>query len=156
MIKNLFFSILTIVKNSETKILKTLKSVKNQTCKDYEHIIVDGFSDDKTFELIKNFKSNNIKKQLGDKNLYDGLNNGLKICNGKYIVCLHSGDIFYSKNILKIFKNKLKQANYDVLVSGCVFQKKIKLLELGKQIKIYLFFQLLKFLTQDFISVKIL
>ena len=49
MIKKPFFSILTIVKNSETKILKTLKSVKNQTCKDYEHIIVDGFSDDKTF-----------------------------------------------------------------------------------------------------------
>ena len=63
MIKKPFFSILTIVKNSETKILKTLNSVKNQTCKDYEHIIVDGFSDDKTFELIKNFKSNNIKKK---------------------------------------------------------------------------------------------
>ncbi len=145
MINRPFFSVLTIVKNSETKILKTLKSVKNQTCKDYEHVIVDGFSNDQTFKLIKNFKSNNIKKkQLEDKNLYDGLNNGLKICNGKYIVCLHSGDIFYSKNILKIFKNKLKQADYDVLVSGCVFSKKNKIVRTWKTKKNISFFSTFK------------
>ena len=133
MIKEPFFSIITVVKDSEKDILKTLKSVKNQNCKDYEHIVIDGFSRDKTFKIIKKFKSKNLKRrQLVDKNLYDGLNNGMKICKGKFIACLHSGDTFYTNDILKIFKEKLKKNKYNVLVSGCVFFKQNKIVRTWK------------------------
>ena len=47
------FSIITVVKNELTKIGLTVKSIKNQTFKDYEHIICDGNSTDGTSEYLK-------------------------------------------------------------------------------------------------------
>ena len=44
-----FFSIITVTKNSEKKIEKTIKSVKYQNYEDYQHIIIDGYSSDKTY-----------------------------------------------------------------------------------------------------------
>ena len=64
MIKEPFFSIITVVKDSEKDILKTLKSVKNQNCKDYEHIVIDGFSRDKTFKIIKNLNQKFKKETI--------------------------------------------------------------------------------------------
>ena len=47
------FSIITVVKNDISKIGITIKSLKNQSFKDYEHIIFDGESADGTSEFIK-------------------------------------------------------------------------------------------------------
>ena len=94
------FSIITVVKNNKFQILRTINSVKKQEYKNFEFIIVDGKSKDGTTEIIKkknkNFrKLNHIVRK--DKNLYDGLNFGIKIAKGKYIAILHSGDIFFLK-----------------------------------------------------------
>ena len=48
------FSIITVVKNDISKIGLTIKSLKNQSFKDYEHIILDGESTDGTSEFLKN------------------------------------------------------------------------------------------------------
>ena len=54
--KKPFFSIITVTKNSERFIERNIKSVLNQTIKDYEHIIIDGKSNDKTLEIINKYK----------------------------------------------------------------------------------------------------
>ena len=47
------FSVITVVKNSISNIGLTIKSVQNQSFKNYEHIIFDGRSTDGTTEYIK-------------------------------------------------------------------------------------------------------
>ena len=54
-----FFSIVTPVKNGEKYIENTIKSVLNQNFKNFEYIIVDGDSKDRT-----NFIINKYKKKL--------------------------------------------------------------------------------------------
>jgi hypothetical protein len=55
------FSIITVVKNDKKNILKTLNCIKNQTFKNFEHIIFDSNSTDGTSQLIsKNLNSNTI------------------------------------------------------------------------------------------------
>ena len=54
--KKPFFSIITVVKDDEKNILKTLNSIKNQTSKNFEYIIIDGNSNDKTLEILKKIK----------------------------------------------------------------------------------------------------
>ena len=49
-------SIITIVKNDEKKINKTIKSVLNQKFKDFEYIIIDGKSTDRTLEIVNKYK----------------------------------------------------------------------------------------------------
>lgn len=49
-------SIITVCYNSEKTIERTIKSVLNQTYQDYEYIIVDGASTDKTLDIIKRYE----------------------------------------------------------------------------------------------------
>ena len=48
-------SIITVVFNSENSILSTLKSVRNQSYKNIEHIVVDGLSSDNTCKIVEDF-----------------------------------------------------------------------------------------------------
>ena len=45
-------SIITVCYNAEKTISRTLESVEIQSYKDYEHIIVDGQSTDKTMDIL--------------------------------------------------------------------------------------------------------
>ena len=95
------FSIITVVQNDRHNIVRTIKSVLSQTCKDYEYIIIDGNSSDGTSEIIKNYSSNRIRVfREKDKNLYDAINKGILKSKGNYVGFLHSGDLFISKNVL--------------------------------------------------------
>ena len=118
-----FFSIITVTKNSENKIDKTIISVLCQSYKNFEYIIIDGNSEDETFNKIKKYKNKKIKFFCRkDKNFYDGLNFAIKKAKGKYISVLNSGDFYLSNFILKkIHKNILKFQNYDFYFSNLLF-----------------------------------
>lgn len=96
-----FFSIITICYNSEKTIGKTIKSVLSQKFKNFEHIIIDGCSKDKTVDIIKNFKDNRIKLiSEPDKGIADAMNKGIKISKGNWIHILNSDDCYYSSSSL--------------------------------------------------------
>ena len=101
--KNLL-SIITVVKNDEQNIQKTIKSIISQKKINYEYIIIDGKSTDNTLNKILKYK-NKINKIISkkDKGIYDAMNKGLKIANGEVIVFCNSGDFFY-KNSGKLNK----------------------------------------------------
>ena len=54
--KNLKISVITVTKNSEKFLEENINSLKNQTYKNFEHIIIDGNSTDRTVEIIKKHK----------------------------------------------------------------------------------------------------
>ena len=87
------FSIITITYNASSTLPATLKSVKEQTCKLYEYIVVDGKSSDNTVELAKNADIDNCKiVSERDRGLYDAMNKGLGMANGDYVIFLNAGD----------------------------------------------------------------
>lgn len=115
------FSIITVVKNCEKKIFTTLQSVFLQTFDNYEHIVIDGFSEDKTASIIKNFQNKKIIfYEYNDKNLYDAINFALKKKTGSYVLFLHSGDFFFSDDTLKKINNSLDRKS-DILIGDCLF-----------------------------------
>ena len=122
------FSIITVVKNDYVNISKTINSVKNQNFKNFEYILVDGDSTDGTSKIINDIikKKKNYKHIIKkDKNLYDGLNNGIKIAKGKYILILHSGDIFWNNNVLKKINDNID--DYDAISGNVIFKSKNKI-----------------------------
>ena len=52
-------TVITVTKNSEKYLKKNIESVLTQNYKNYEHIIVDGNSLDKTVKIIKSYKKKN-------------------------------------------------------------------------------------------------
>jgi len=120
----MLFSIITVVKNRVDKIQSSIRSVKEQTYKDYEHIIVDGNSTDGTYETIIKNKSNKISVyKRSDINLYDALNFGITKAKGKYILLLHCGDLFFNNEVLLKYSRFAKK-NFNLFFSGVLYVNK--------------------------------
>ena len=96
-----FFSIITVCLNSEKTIETTIKSVLSQTFTDFEYIIIDGKSSDKTLDIINRYKDPRIKViSEKDKGLFDAMNKAIRLSKGKWIHILNSDDYYYSENSL--------------------------------------------------------
>lgn len=96
------FSIITVVYNDKKNIDSTIKSVINQNYKNFEYIIVDGNSDDGTFEIIKSYsKKLSFFISENDKGIYDAMNKGLNYAKNDWVIFMNSGDLFVSNNTLK-------------------------------------------------------
>ena len=70
--KKIRFSIITVVKNDVKNIENTIKSVLNQSFKNYEYIIIDGKSNDGTVKVVKKYK-NKICKFISEKDKIYGM-----------------------------------------------------------------------------------
>ncbi|HRZ85594.1 MAG TPA: glycosyltransferase [Candidatus Paceibacterota bacterium] len=90
-------SVVMPVYNSEKYVAQAIESVLNQTFKDFEFIIIDDGSTDKSLEIIKKYakKDKRIKVIVNNSNLKicKTLNKGIKLAKGKYIARMDSDDI---------------------------------------------------------------
>lgn len=110
--KRPYISIITCTRNSERYIERNLISVKNQTFGDYEQVIIDGESTDKTRMLIANAIKNGqskltcfIRKAKGISNAF---NKGILKAKGEYIYFLNSDDYLHDDNVLNDVATNLK------------------------------------------------
>ena len=92
-------SVITIVYNNAGDIERTMLSVLEQTYQYVEYIVIDGFSDDGTPDIINRYQ-NRIAKFISekDKGIYDAMNKGLTMATGDYVLFMNSGDEFFDKN----------------------------------------------------------
>lgn len=98
------FSIIIVSYNTKKDFIKTLNSIKEQTYKNYEIIVVDGNSIDGTKkEIIKRKKTISKFVIEKDKGIYHAMNKGIKMSSGNWIIFMNSGDLFYKKNVLYNF-----------------------------------------------------
>lgn len=98
-------SIVTVTKNSEKYLEENIKSLSNQTFRNFEHIIIDGKSTDNTIAIIKK-NSDKVDKWISepDQGLYYAMNKGINISTGEIIGILNSDDIYFP-NALEIVNN---------------------------------------------------
>lgn len=94
-------SIITPCLNSDKTLVYSLNSVLTQTYENIEHLIIDGESDDKTIEIIKNYPHKNKKFFSIKSNIYEALNLGIKKATGNIIGILNSDDIFENPFVIK-------------------------------------------------------
>jgi glycosyltransferase involved in cell wall biosynthesis len=114
--KSTFFTILTASLNNESTISKTLDSVKNQSFRDLEHIIIDGGSTDKTTAILKSFDHAYKFKWISERDhgISDALNKGLKQAKGRYILVIHADDHLLTPKTLEIIYPLLSSEKFDV------------------------------------------
>ncbi|MGK0138033.1 MAG: glycosyltransferase involved in cell wall biosynthesis [Algoriphagus sp.] len=95
-------SIITITYNAENVLERTLKSIIHQTSKDFEYLVIDGGSKDKTLKICEKYASHiDLLVSEKDAGLYDAMNKGLALAKGKYVWFMNAGDEIAEESTLK-------------------------------------------------------
>ena len=114
-------SLVTVCRNAEATILRTLLSVAGQSIYPKEHIIVDGASNDATLAIVREFAATAEYRVTviseSDFGISDAFNKGIRVCSGSWIHLLNSDDIYFDSNVLKKLRAILDCSNA-VVVSG--------------------------------------
>lgn len=102
-------SVVTVCFNSEKTIERTIVSVLKQKFKDFQYVLIDGKSTDRTVEMIQRFAAQDDRIQWiseKDQGIYDAMNKGTLLAEGKFIHYLNSDDFLINDEVY------LKAASY--------------------------------------------
>jgi glycosyltransferase involved in cell wall biosynthesis len=107
------FSIVTCTWNSAATLADTLASVQRQTCRDVEHIFVDGGSTDATLDMLAAYPGN--KRVLRDVGggISRAMNQGIEAATGEYVAHLHSDDYYASDDVLASVAERFSSEQVD-------------------------------------------
>jgi len=96
-------SIITAAYNAEKYIAETIQSVQKQTFLNWEHIIADNGSTDRTVEIIRQFLTDERIKLVieSKKGRSRARNTAFAHCKGKYIANIDSDDLWRSDKLEK-------------------------------------------------------
>jgi glycosyltransferase len=104
------FSIITVARNAENSLEKSIESIKKQSYSNYEWIFIDGNSSDNTLEIIqRSLLKPDILLKMEPTGVYSALNKGIELSSGDYVVFLHADDFWehekYLANYAEIIEN---------------------------------------------------
>ena len=105
--------------NCESTILRAIRSIQNQNFSEFEIILVNDFSTDKTSDIIENLRKedNRIKIINNKKNmgiLYTRCI-GVLASQGKYIFPLDNDDMFLNKDVIDTIYNEINNGDFDII-----------------------------------------
>jgi glycosyltransferase involved in cell wall biosynthesis len=119
-------SVITPTFNSEKTIEKNVESILIQSHKDFEHIIIDNLSSDKTLSIIKklykDLPSNLSIISEKDSGIAEAFNKGIKSASGEIITILNSDDYYYSENIFEQVSDVLGKSQYLIYHGDVLFE----------------------------------
>ena len=116
--------------NCEKSIRPAISSIQHQNFSDFEIILIDDFSKDKTSQIIKNLQENDSririisnKKNMGS--LYSR-SIGVLLSNGKYIFPLDNDDMFFCEDIFDSIIKIAQELNLDIVGFRAIRMKSFK------------------------------
>ena len=128
--KDIKLTIITATYNASNFLPQLIESLSAQSDKDFEWVIADGNSSDKTLLLLENAKKiikNIVIDSRQDSGISDAINRAIKISTGEYFVIIGADDFFYPDAIMN-FKKYLFTYKPDILCA--------KILANGKELQV--------------------
>lgn len=115
----MLLSIITVAFRNYDGVVKTKASLAHlarETDLDFEWIVVDGGSTDGTAEYLQNLNGEYNLRYVSerDNGLYDAMNKGIAMAQGKFAIFLNSGDVFHQDiaHFVHQLANKKENAMY--------------------------------------------
>jgi glycosyltransferase len=122
---SLMISVVTATFNSSGTVGQTIKSVKDQTYRNIEHVVVDGGSTDDTLDLVAgNMRDGTIINSQRDEGIYDALNRGVSLSTGDVVGFLHSDDFYYDDFVVQSIAEAFKDPAVDMCYGDLIYVSK--------------------------------
>jgi len=108
-------TIITPSYNNDTSIESTIKSVLDQNYKNIEYILINNNSADKTSSIVKKYKYR-IEQfvSMPNTNIFEKMNKGIELANGKIIGILKPGDSYIDNKALEEIVANMETNKADV------------------------------------------
>ncbi len=124
MSKQVKITVLMPVYNSARYIKQSVKSILNQTYKDFEFLIIDDGSTDNTGEIISGFKDSRINyRKIEHKGASAALNFGINTASGNWIARIDADDLNVPARLEKQAEFISGNPDYDIISSWSVYFK---------------------------------
>lgn len=111
-------SIITPVYNVEACIERCIRSIMSQTCKDFEFLLIDDGSKDRSIDIAKSLlKDSDVNYRIitqKNSGVSTARNKGILEASGEYITFLDSDDYIDSK-FVELMYDKAKATNCDIV-----------------------------------------
>lgn len=123
------FVIITVCLNVEDLIAETISSILNQTCSDFEYLIKDGVSNDRTVEIAESFAPAFAEKKIPyrvvsmpDRGIYDAMNQAVDMTEGEWILYMNAGDQMADDYVLEMLAQSHCLETADIVYGDCIDQ----------------------------------
>ncbi len=114
-------TVVTAVLNCAKTLPKTFDSIRSQTYRNIQYIVIDGGSQDGTLELIKEQEANlHIWLSEPDHGISDAFNKGIALASGKYVALVNADD-WLEPDHFRIAIDCLEQSNCDFTFGNLMF-----------------------------------
>jgi glycosyltransferase involved in cell wall biosynthesis len=115
-------TVITVCYNSAKTIGQTLRSVREQTHKNVEHIVVDGGSTDDTLTVVA-AEGPHVAKIISEKDsgIYDAMNKGIKLATGEIVAFLNADDFYKGADGLAQVAQVMQVERLDALYGDVEF-----------------------------------
>lgn len=115
-------TIITINLNNRDGLRRTMDSVVNQTCQDFEYVVIDGGSTDGSREVIMEHQDRLAYWcSEPDRGIYNAMNKGVAHATGDYCLFLNSGDYLWGTQVITNILPHL-DLDYDILYGTIVYE----------------------------------
>jgi len=113
-------SIITPSYNQGKFLEETIRSIKDQTYKNIEHIIIDGGSTDNSIDIIKQYQASLAYwVSEPDNGQTDAINKGFRRAQGTIIAWLNSDDVYLPKAVETAVESLTRDPSVDMLYGAC-------------------------------------
>lgn len=110
-----FFTIITPTFNYEKYLKECIQGIESQSCRNWEHIFIDSYSNDKTMKILNSYKKRNPHRvfiyRYPKSGISNAFNQGIKHSRGKYLNFLGSDDILESEALQTVYQ-KMKNSKF--------------------------------------------
>ena len=94
-------TVITVVRNGEASLERTITSVLRQTYGNKEYLILDGASTDGTLSILRAYDQQlDYWTSKADKGVYDAMNRGIHLARGTWLIFINAGDEFFDEETL--------------------------------------------------------
>lgn len=117
-------SIITTCYNREATIRDCIESVLAQDYADIEYIIIDGASQDRSMDIINEYKDKiSLIVSERDGGMYEAINKGIRLATGDVVGLMHSDDVFYASDRISRWVSAFEEGGVDIVYGNGLFVK---------------------------------
>ena len=121
-----FLSIIIPTFNSSAGLSEAIESVLDQQYKNYEIVVIDAVSTDRTIEIIRSYQKKFSSIHFiseSDRGIYDAMNKGARLAKGEWLYFMGSDDRLYDPGVLASFAKKAAAHPAAEMIYGKVLMK---------------------------------